>query len=160
LAAGTPGKRLAAPQQPDPDPPALHEGTGGQISDLEIQANEIIRMRELLEKMISDASGKDQEVVAATSNVTRSSPPSRLSSTVSSTRSSTPARPHPHSPDPPARRPADPPDARQRSEWEPPQTGADDVPSRGSRTAVPHRDERTGTPAGPNRRMTTRGTYR
>jgi ATP-dependent Clp protease protease subunit len=40
------------------------EGTGGQISDLEIQANEIIRMRELLEQMISTATGKAKEEVS------------------------------------------------------------------------------------------------
>src|SRR6266540_3456467 len=32
--------------------------------DIEIQANEILRMRALLEKMISDASGKDLETVS------------------------------------------------------------------------------------------------
>lgn len=40
------------------------EGTGGQISDLEIQANEILRMRALLETMISDATGKPTEEVS------------------------------------------------------------------------------------------------
>ena len=145
LAAGTPGKRLALPNSRILIHQPYTEGTGGQISDLEIQANEIIRMRELLEKMIADASGKDQAVrSAATSSATRSSPPSRPSSTVWSTRSSTPARPHPSSPDPPARRPAAPPDVWQRSVWESPQIGADDVPSRGSPTAVPHQRQRTG----------------
>src|SRR5499427_9791504 len=62
LAAGTPGKRLALPNSRILIHQPYTEGTGGQISDLEIQANEIIRMRELLEKMIADASGKDQAV--------------------------------------------------------------------------------------------------
>ena len=64
LAAGTAGKRLALPNSRILIHQPYTEGTGGQISDLEIQANEIIRMRELLEKMIADASGKDQEVVS------------------------------------------------------------------------------------------------
>jgi ATP-dependent Clp protease protease subunit len=64
LAAGTPGKRLALPNSRILIHQPYTEGTGGQISDLEIQANEIIRMRELLEKMIADASGKDQAVVS------------------------------------------------------------------------------------------------
>ena len=64
LAAGTPGKRLALPNSRILIHQPYTEGTGGQISDLEIQANEIIRMRELLEKMIADASGKDQADVS------------------------------------------------------------------------------------------------
>src|SRR3982750_1167395 len=62
LSAGTPGKRLALPNSRILIHQPYTEGTGGQISDLEIQANEIIRMRELLEKMIADASGKDPSV--------------------------------------------------------------------------------------------------
>ena len=64
LAAGTPGKRLALPNSRILIHQPYTGGTGGQISDLEIQANEIIRMRELLEKMIADASGKDQAQVS------------------------------------------------------------------------------------------------
>ena len=64
LAAGTPGKRLALPNSRILIHQPYTEGTGGQISDLEIQANEIIRMRELLERMIADASGKNQEEVS------------------------------------------------------------------------------------------------
>src|ERR1700759_3725396 len=59
LAPGTPGKRLALPNSRILIHQPYTEGTGGQISDLEIQANEIIRMRELLERMIAEASGKD-----------------------------------------------------------------------------------------------------
>ena len=55
LAAGTPGKRLALPNSRILIHQPYTEGTGGQISDIEIQANEILRMRELLEKMIADA---------------------------------------------------------------------------------------------------------
>src|ERR1051326_1089425 len=61
LAAGAPGKRYALPNSRILIHQPYTEGTGGQISDLEIQANEIIRMRELLERMIADASGKDQD---------------------------------------------------------------------------------------------------
>ena len=64
LAAGTPGKRLALPNSRILIHQPYTEGTGGQISDLEIQANEIIRMRGLLERMLADASGKDQAEVS------------------------------------------------------------------------------------------------
>jgi ATP-dependent Clp protease protease subunit len=64
LAAGTPGKRMAQPNSRILIHQPYTEGTGGQISDLEIQANEIIRMRELLEKMIADATGKTAEEVS------------------------------------------------------------------------------------------------
>ncbi|MFY0408914.1 ATP-dependent Clp protease proteolytic subunit [Solicola sp. PLA-1-18] len=64
LAAGSPGKRLALPNSRILIHQPYTEGTGGQISDLEIQANEILRMRGLLEKMIADASGKSPEEVS------------------------------------------------------------------------------------------------
>src|SRR6188508_3159606 len=64
LAAGTPGKRFALPNSRILIHQPYTEGTGGQISDLEIQANEIIRMRELLEKMIAEASNKTAEEVS------------------------------------------------------------------------------------------------
>ena len=64
LAAGTPGKRFALPNSRILIHQPYTEGTGGQISDLEIQANEILRMRELLEKMIAEASGKSPEEVS------------------------------------------------------------------------------------------------
>ena len=73
LAAGTPGKRLALPNSRILIHQPYTEGTGGQISDLEIQANEIIRMRELLEKMIADALRQGPaRRSAATSSATRS----------------------------------------------------------------------------------------
>ena len=64
LAAGTPGKRLALPNSRILIHQPYTEGTFGQTSDIEIQANEILRMRELLEKMISDHSGRDREQVS------------------------------------------------------------------------------------------------
>ncbi len=64
LAAGTPGKRLALPNSRILIHQPYTEGTFGQTSDIEIQANEILRMRELLEKMISDHSGRDIEQVS------------------------------------------------------------------------------------------------
>ncbi|MET9274854.1 ATP-dependent Clp protease proteolytic subunit [Kribbella sp. NPDC003557] len=64
LAAGTPGKRLALPNSRIIIHQPATEGTYGQSSDIEIQANEILRLRSLLEKMISEASGKDPEEVS------------------------------------------------------------------------------------------------
>ena len=63
LAAGTPGKRLALPNSRILIHQPYTEGTFGQTSDIEIQANEILRMRELLEKLISDHTGKTPEEV-------------------------------------------------------------------------------------------------
>ncbi|MFG2000674.1 ATP-dependent Clp protease proteolytic subunit [Spirillospora sp. NPDC048911] len=58
LAAGTPGKRLALPHCRI----MLHqpgiEGASGQSSDLEIVANEILRMRELLEDALAKHTGR------------------------------------------------------------------------------------------------------
>lgn len=64
LAAGTKGKRLALPNSRILIHQPYTEGTFGQTSDIEIQANEILRMREMLEKMISDASGKSMDEVS------------------------------------------------------------------------------------------------
>jgi ATP-dependent Clp protease protease subunit len=64
LAAGTPGKRMALPNSRILIHQPYTEGTYGQSSDIEIQANEILRMRELLEKMISDHSGRSIEDVS------------------------------------------------------------------------------------------------
>ncbi len=64
LAAGTPGKRMALPNSRILIHQPYTEGTFGQTSDIEIQANEILRMRELLEKMISDHSGRPVEEVS------------------------------------------------------------------------------------------------
>jgi ATP-dependent Clp protease protease subunit len=64
LAAGTPGKRLALPNSRIIIHQPATEGTYGQSSDIEIQANEILRLRSLLETMIADASGKSREEVS------------------------------------------------------------------------------------------------
>jgi ATP-dependent Clp protease, protease subunit len=64
LAAGTKGKRLALPNSRILIHQPYTEGTYGQSSDIEIQANEILRMRSLLEQMISDNSGKSPEEVS------------------------------------------------------------------------------------------------
>ena len=63
LAAGTKGKRLALPNSRILIHQPYTEGTYGQSSDIEIQANEILRMRELLEKLIAQHSGKTPEEV-------------------------------------------------------------------------------------------------
>lgn len=65
LAAGTKGKRLALPNSRILIHQPYTEGTFGQTSDIEIQANEILRMRELLETMISEHSGRDIEQVSS-----------------------------------------------------------------------------------------------
>jgi ATP-dependent Clp protease protease subunit len=62
LLAGAPGKRFALPHsrvllhQP-------HGGAEGQAVDIEIQAKEIIRSRELLDRLISQHTGQDLEKV-------------------------------------------------------------------------------------------------
>jgi len=65
LGAGAKGKRMALPNSRILIHQPYTEGTFGQTSDIEIQANEILRMRELLERMIADSSGKDIEQVSA-----------------------------------------------------------------------------------------------
>ncbi len=64
LAAGTQGKRFALPNSRILIHQPYTEGTYGQASDIEIQANEILRMRALLEQMISDNTGKSAEEVS------------------------------------------------------------------------------------------------
>jgi ATP-dependent Clp protease, protease subunit len=64
LAAGAPGKRLALPNSRILIHQPYTEGTYGQTSDIEIQANEILRMRSLLEQMIADSTGKSIEEVS------------------------------------------------------------------------------------------------
>jgi ATP-dependent Clp protease protease subunit len=58
LAAGTPGKRLALPNSRIILHQPATEGGYGQGSDIEIQAREIMRMRNQLEEMISRHSGQ------------------------------------------------------------------------------------------------------
>ncbi|SHN26450.1 ATP-dependent Clp protease proteolytic subunit [Cryptosporangium aurantiacum] len=62
LAAGTPGKRLALPNARVLIHQPYSEG-GGQGSDIEIQAREILRMRTQLEEMLSSHSGQPIEKV-------------------------------------------------------------------------------------------------
>ena len=62
LAAGTPGKRLALQHARI----LIHQPSGGgegQSSDIEIQAREILRMRDLLEKMLADHTGRDVALI-------------------------------------------------------------------------------------------------
>ena len=64
LAAGAPGKRLALPNaRVLIHQPASGGGGQGQASDIEIQAKEIMRMREWLEKTLSDPTGRSIEQV-------------------------------------------------------------------------------------------------
>ncbi len=63
LAAGTPGKRFALPHsrilihQP-------YSGAGGQASDIEIQAREILRMREILDGLLAHHTGQTIEKIS------------------------------------------------------------------------------------------------
>jgi ATP-dependent Clp protease protease subunit len=62
LAAGTPGKRYALANSRILIHQPYTEG-GGQASDVEIQAREILRMRKLLESMLAKHSNRSQEQV-------------------------------------------------------------------------------------------------
>ena len=63
LAGGTAGKRFALPNskvmihQP-------HGGVGGQVSDIEIQAEEMLKTRELLNQVLAKHTGQDVEKIA------------------------------------------------------------------------------------------------
>ena len=62
LAAGTKGKRLALEHARV----LIHQPSGGgegQSSDIEIQAREILRMRELLEQMLARHTGRDEALI-------------------------------------------------------------------------------------------------
>jgi ATP-dependent Clp protease protease subunit len=63
LAAGTPGRRLAVQNARILIHQPAVEGIYGQVSDLEIQAAEISRMRRLLESTLAKHSGRDAEQV-------------------------------------------------------------------------------------------------
>ncbi|MFJ7246447.1 ATP-dependent Clp protease proteolytic subunit [Kitasatospora sp. NPDC098652] len=63
LAAGTPGKRMALPNARILIHQPYTETGRGQVSDLEIQAKEIFRMREQLEQMLSKHSNRSVEQV-------------------------------------------------------------------------------------------------
>lgn len=63
LAGGTKGKRFALPHSRI----LLHQpygGAGGQASDIEIQAKEILRMRDLLNNMLAVDTGQDVAKIA------------------------------------------------------------------------------------------------
>lgn len=63
LAAGAQGKRFALPHAVD----LLHQpwgGAAGQASDIELQAKEIIRMRDLLNSMLSGDTGQAVDKIA------------------------------------------------------------------------------------------------
>jgi ATP-dependent Clp protease protease subunit len=62
LAAGTPGKRFALPHSRILIHQPYTEG-GGQASDVEIQANEILRMREEMESILSQHTGRSKEQI-------------------------------------------------------------------------------------------------
>ncbi len=64
LAAGAPGKRLALPNSRILIHQPYTDTSYGQASDIEIQANEILRMRALLEQMLAAHSGKTVEEVS------------------------------------------------------------------------------------------------
>lgn len=67
LAGGTKGKRFCLPNsrvmihQP-------HGGVGGQVSDIEIQADEILRNREVLNRILADHTGQSVEKIAQDTN--------------------------------------------------------------------------------------------
>jgi ATP-dependent Clp protease protease subunit len=63
LASGTPGKRFALPHARI----LLHQpygGAAGQATDIELQAKEILRMRDLLNEMLSKDTGQDVARIA------------------------------------------------------------------------------------------------
>jgi ATP-dependent Clp protease, protease subunit len=63
LAGGTHGKRYALPHARV----MLHQpygGVGGQVSDIEIQANEIMRNREMLNEILAKHTGQPMEQIA------------------------------------------------------------------------------------------------
>ena len=64
LAAGAKGKRFALPHARV----LMHQpwgGVGGQASDIELQAKEILRMRDLLNGVIAADTGQDEARVAS-----------------------------------------------------------------------------------------------
>jgi len=63
LAAGTKGKRIALPNSRILIHQPATEGGYGQSSDMEIQANEILRMRSAMENILARHTGKDEEII-------------------------------------------------------------------------------------------------
>ncbi|AXE38391.1 ATP-dependent Clp protease proteolytic subunit [Acidipropionibacterium virtanenii] len=65
LAAGTKGKRLALPNSTILiHQPSMGQQSYGQSSDIEIQADEIQRIRTLMEQMLADATGQTTEQIS------------------------------------------------------------------------------------------------
>ncbi|MEU6328139.1 ATP-dependent Clp protease proteolytic subunit [Streptomyces sp. NPDC047049] len=65
LAAGTPGKRLALPgARVLIHQPSFSEPVQGQASDLQIQATEMLRTRDVLEEMLAKHTGQTRERIA------------------------------------------------------------------------------------------------
>jgi len=63
LSAGTPGKRFALPHSRI----MMHQpygGVGGQVSDIEIQAEEIIKTRERLNQILAGHTGQSVDRIA------------------------------------------------------------------------------------------------
>ncbi|MFH8685024.1 ATP-dependent Clp protease proteolytic subunit [Streptomyces lydicus] len=66
LAAGTPGKRLALPgARVLIHQPSISEPIEGQATDLQIQAEELLRSRDMLEEMLARHTGQPRERIAA-----------------------------------------------------------------------------------------------
>lgn len=66
LASGAPGKRMATPgARVLIHQPSLSEAVQGDVSDLEIQANELLRTRERLETLLIRHTGQDAERIRA-----------------------------------------------------------------------------------------------
>jgi ATP-dependent Clp protease protease subunit len=63
LSAGTPGKRFALPNARVLIHQPAMEGVYGQVSDLEIQANEIQRVRRLMEATLARHTNRDAEQI-------------------------------------------------------------------------------------------------
>jgi ATP-dependent Clp protease protease subunit len=63
LAAGSPGRRLAVANARVMIHQPAFEGVYGQVSDLEIQANEISRMRRLLEATLARHTGRSSDQI-------------------------------------------------------------------------------------------------
>jgi ATP-dependent Clp protease, protease subunit len=64
LAAGTKGKRFSLPNSRIMIHQPSMQGLAGQAADIDIYAKEILRMREILNKILADASGQTIERVA------------------------------------------------------------------------------------------------
>jgi ATP-dependent Clp protease protease subunit len=63
LAAGTPGKRYALPNSRILIHQPAMEGVYGQVSDLQIQANEIQRVRRLMESTLARHTKRDADQI-------------------------------------------------------------------------------------------------